>query len=295
MRLLKGRGGDPLSTQPAQWRHWQRVAQTRPECISAKGYPAIDLRSASRARKRITSPMLSSLPAAMSASGARPENGVDRFRRCSHAAVSPTASRAVPTSARALAVRVWRVVNRKRGRFPDAGSFPGYPIRLSASASGIPRRSISRQNAAEDIVESVSRHRLRGSDGQPQRLAKRSQVGIARPAVVGLPEVDARRTHTDPFRNFRNRQPAPDTRITQVACEVDSARQCNLRRCFKNGGTIYISDDAVASHLTSGANVWSSIDTEHVWQCLLVPCADHRTRFGNKPIRPIRIRYIAMT
>ena len=101
-------------------------------------------------------------------------------------------------------VRAWKGHDWD-GLFPDEGSFPGYPIRLIASASGMPSRSISRQNAAEVIVGSASRHRLRGPDGQPQHLAQRTQVGITWPTVVGLPEVDARCAHTDLLSNIRNR------------------------------------------------------------------------------------------
>jgi hypothetical protein len=81
----------------------------------------------------------------------------------------------------------------------------------------------------------ASRHSLRRSDRQLQDLAQCGQVRIPWPAVISLPEVDARLADADLLGNFGNRQSTPDASIMKNVGKAWLTRQ---RYCLLQGERI---------------------------------------------------------
>ena len=78
----------------------------------------------------------------------------------------------------------------------------------------------------------ASRHGLCRSDRQLQDLAQRRQVRIPWPAVISLPEVDARLADPNLLGNFSDRQSTLDASIMKKAGKVWLTRQ---RYCLLQG------------------------------------------------------------
>jgi hypothetical protein len=74
---------------------------------------------------------------------------------------------------------------------------------------------------------SLSRsHFPRRPNRQLQYLAERRQILVTWPAVISLPEVNARCAHADLLGNFHHRETTLDPRVTEITRETWLTRQC---------------------------------------------------------------------
>jgi hypothetical protein len=78
---------------------------------------------------------------------------------------------------------------------------------------------------ARATSELCSGHLSGRSNGQLQRTAQSSEIGVTRTAVVRFPKVDARCADPDLFGNVGDRQATSNTSFTKVASERRFARQ----------------------------------------------------------------------